>query len=74
MSVKNVSNIAASVKARLMNFAHERKTTFNVILARYANKRFLYRLGISKYRDSFVLKGSNLFLIWQNGLPISSDH
>ena len=32
---------------------------------RYATERFLYRLSVSGY--NFVLKGGNLFVIWQNG-------
>ena len=34
---------------------------------RYATERFLYRLSVSGYADNFVLKGGNLFVIWQNG-------
>lgn len=31
---------------------------------RYAAERFLYRLGKSRYRDQFVLKGAMLFAMW----------
>lgn len=37
------------------------------LLVRYATERFLYRLSVSSYAEQFVLKGGNLFVIWQNG-------
>jgi hypothetical protein len=33
-------------------------------LPRYAVERFLYRLGRSRHRERFVLKGATLFAIW----------
>lgn len=69
MSNKSITNIAASVRARLLNASRERGCTFNALLVRYANERFLYRLSVSPYKDAFILKGSNLFLIWQQGFP-----
>jgi len=57
-------NIAASVRARLLSGAHERKEDFNLTLQRYAAERFLYRLGASPHRDQFVLKGAMLFALW----------
>ena len=41
-------------KARLLNAARARGCTFNTLLTRYANERFLYRLGMSPYRDNFI--------------------
>ena len=37
------------------------------LLIRYATERFLYRLSVSPYAEQFVLKGGNLFVIWQKG-------
>jgi len=37
------------------------------LLTRYAIERFLYRLSLSPYAHQFVLKGGNLFVIWQKG-------
>jgi hypothetical protein len=34
------------------------------VLGRYAIERFLYRLGRSKHRDKFALKGATLFTLW----------
>jgi predicted nucleotidyltransferase component of viral defense system len=37
-------------------------------LQRYARERFLYRLGESKHRSRFVLKGATLFALWGGAL------
>jgi hypothetical protein len=57
-------NVAASVRARLLNKARAEKRDFNLLLTRYALERMLYRLSISRHRDNFVLKGSLLFDLW----------
>jgi hypothetical protein len=57
-------DIAASVRARLLTRAKERGEDFQLTLVRYAIERFLYRLGKSGYRDTFVLKGAMLFALW----------
>ena len=67
MSVKNVTNPAASVYSRLKNIDSVKKMDFFRLLTRYAIERFLYRLGESQFANHFVLKGGNLFIIWQNG-------
>lgn len=53
-------NIPASVRARLLNLSRDRKEDFNLTLSRFASERFLYRLGKSEYRKSYVLKGAML--------------
>jgi predicted nucleotidyltransferase component of viral defense system len=55
---------AASIRQRLLNLAKERGESFDLILVRYALERFLYRLGTSRHRDRFLLKGALLFLVW----------
>jgi predicted nucleotidyltransferase component of viral defense system len=57
-------NLAASLHRRLLNGAHERGEDPQFVLQRYAAERFLYRLGLSKHRDQFVLKGAMLFSLW----------
>lgn len=57
-------DVAASVHARLLNYARERSEDFQFILQRYAAERFLYRLGESKHRTRYVLKGAMLFALW----------
>jgi hypothetical protein len=60
------SNTAASVKQRLLNLSRTRKENFSFLLERYMLERFLYRLGRSPHRDSFLLKGAMLFSLWGN--------
>jgi len=62
---KKPKNLAASVKARLLNIARENQRDFNAVLLQYFQERFLYRLSQSSYKDNFVLKGALLFLIYE---------
>ncbi len=57
-------HLAQSVQQRLLNKARERKEDPNLVLIRYALERFLYRLGRSRHKDRFVLKGAMLFTAW----------
>lgn len=59
-----VRNMAASVRARLLNIARERDQTFELLLTRYVLERLLHRLSMTKYRDRFVLKGAMLMTTW----------
>jgi len=59
-------NIDASVKAKLKNIAKNHRKSFNLILQLYIQERLLYRLGMSDYKDNFVLKGG-LFLFSMTG-------
>lgn len=54
---KAPSNMAKSVKDRLLNIARQECRVFDVVLVRFALERLLYRLSVSKHRDRFVLKG-----------------
>lgn len=60
----NQPNIAASVRARLLNLARESRQDFNLVLTRFCLERLLYRISISKYADQFLLKGAMLFDLW----------
>jgi predicted nucleotidyltransferase component of viral defense system len=53
-------DLSASVLARLLNHSREKKEDYQSLLFRYVAERFLYRLGQSEYRDSFILKGAYL--------------
>jgi hypothetical protein len=57
-------DLAASVRARLLQIAKAEQSDFNAVLVRYALERFLYRLGQSAHAQSFVLKGAMLFNLW----------
>ena len=63
-----VTDFAASARARLLTATHARKGDFQFTLQRYAAERFLYRLGVSQYRDRFVLKGAMLFVLWDESV------
>ena len=56
-------DIAASVRARLLNIAKAEGVDFNQVLVRYALERLLYRLSQSAHADHFVLKGALLFTL-----------
>lgn len=62
--VERPANMAASVKARLLNLAREQGRGFDVILVRFALERLLFRLSQSQYRDSYILKGGMLVSQW----------
>ncbi|MDR0776882.1 MAG: nucleotidyl transferase AbiEii/AbiGii toxin family protein [Azonexus sp.] len=57
-------NVAASVRARLLNKARGEKLDFNLLLTRYALERMLYRLSVSDQCAQFLLKGAMLFDLW----------
>ena len=61
---KEIKNIPASVRARLLNLAKASKRDFNAVLLQYFQERFLYRLSVSSYRNNFILKGALLFLVY----------
>lgn len=62
--MKDKTNIAASIRQRLLNLARERGEDFQQLLVSYALERVLYRLAKSRHRDRFVLKGALLFRLW----------
>jgi len=62
---KDITNIQASIRARLQNKAKETNRPFAEIMQYYAMERFLYRFSRSKYADKFILKGALLFTVWK---------
>lgn len=59
-----MSNVAHSVRQRLLNRAKETGQPNDLMLVRYALERFLYRLSVSPHAERFVLKGALLFTVW----------
>jgi hypothetical protein len=57
-------DVAASVRARLLNQAKARGEEFERTLARFAGERLLFRLGASAARDRCILKGASLLAVW----------
>lgn len=65
MSGDGRTNRGHSVFQRLLNRARENGDDFNLLLVRYGVERFMYRLGISPFKERFILKGASLFLVWR---------
>ncbi|MCL2218373.1 MAG: nucleotidyl transferase AbiEii/AbiGii toxin family protein [Chitinispirillia bacterium] len=68
MTVKNLKDVAASVRQRLLNKSKAENRMFDEIVRRYAMERFLYRLGMSEYRERLILKGALMFAVWKNSI------
>lgn len=64
MSKANPSDMAASVRQRLLNLSREKGEDFQLVLNWYGLERLLYRLGCSEHGGDFVLKGAMLFPAW----------
>jgi hypothetical protein len=65
---RQITNLAASVRQKLLNLSHERGEVFEYVLSRYGTERLLYRISQSQYADQFVLKGAMLFQLWSDQL------
>ncbi len=61
---KQVTNVPASVHARLLNKAKATGRPFNELLQYYAMERLLYRLSRSRHANRFVLKGALMLRMW----------
>jgi len=59
------TNLAASVRQRLLNLSRESKQDFQRLLIRYGLERLLYRISSSQYSERFILKGAMLFYVWK---------
>ena len=62
---KGISNLPASINARLWNIAQKEGKLFQEVLQYYALERFLYRLSKSQHAPQFVLKGGLIFFGWR---------
>jgi hypothetical protein len=57
-------DLSASVLARLLNLSKQRGEDHSMLLNRFALERLLYRVGISRHAQQFLLKGALLFALW----------
>ena len=64
MSERESDGCAESIRRRLRNELRSRGEDVTLGLQRYAAERFLFRLGRSRHRERFVLKGATLLAIW----------
>lgn len=69
MTSPDTSNMAQSVHDRLLAQARRDGRPFGEVLQYFAMERFLYRLSRSSHRNSFVLKGGLMLLVW--GAPLA---
>lgn len=65
---REISNIAASIQAKLQNKAHESGRPFNEILQYYGMERFLFRLSKTPHVNDLILKGGLMF--YGLGIPM----
>ena len=64
MSDKRYSNIAKSIRGKLLFSSKQQREEFNYTVMNYASDRLLYRLSKSIYRNKFIVKGATIFKIW----------
>ena len=64
MTSKVVKNLAASIRARLLNHAKQHGDNYQRVLTRYAIERLLFRLSQTEAVERYVLKGAMLFVTW----------
>lgn len=64
--MREVTNLGASVRAKLQNIKEKTGEDFQLLLMRFAAERLLYRLSVSSHKDKFLLKGAALFNVWFN--------
>jgi len=62
MKNKEIKNIGASMRDRLLNLSKETGRDYNALLRQFFQERFLFRLSISDYRDVLILKGALLLV------------
>src|SRR3989338_3314328 len=61
---KEITNLNASIRARLQNKANDTGRPFAEVMQYYGIERFLYRFSKSEYKDKFILKGALMFTVW----------
>ena len=64
MSENHMNNTPAQIRKSLSQMARKTGENLTFVLERFAAQQLLYRLSISPYKNSFVLKGAMLFAIW----------
>lgn len=62
-----MTDLVASILARLKNLAHENGIIYNDVLQRYATECILRRIEKSHYSSQCILKGGTLFVLWRPG-------
>ena len=65
MTKREIKDVAASVRERLLNKSRQTGRPFNELLQYYAIERFLYRLSKSPHQRKFILKGALMLAVWK---------
>ncbi len=65
MTKRKVTDVAASVRARLLASAKESGKPFQEVLQYFVMERFLHRLSKSSYVERLVLKGGLMLSAWK---------
>lgn len=65
MAKKIKTDIAASIRARLLMYAKKENKDFSAVLRQFGQERLLYRIAVSPWSENFVLKGALLFLAFE---------
>lgn len=60
MTKRTPTDVAASIRQRLLNLSKQKNEDFTLTLVRYAAERLLYRLSRSPHAEHFILKGALL--------------
>jgi len=68
MSAQKHKNLPESVRQRLLKLSAARREPFDLLLARFAVERLLYRLGTTRHANRFLLKGAMLFAVWLDNM------
>lgn len=68
MSQRELRNIPASVRARLLNEARASGESYDQVLQYFAIERFLYRLAQTEWADRLIVKGAIMLRAW--GTPL----
>ena len=65
---------ADSIKSRLRNIAVAENLSFDYLLMLYMIERLLFRISISEYKESFILKGGLLlYTVLDNAARVTKD-
>lgn len=68
MSQRELKNVPASVRARLLNEAKASGGSYDQVLQYFAIERFLYRLAQTQWADRLIVKGAIMLRAW--GTPL----
>lgn len=60
-----MKNIGKSIRSRLLNIKDTSSHNYMYLLSRYFNERLLYRVSISQFKDSLILKGGSLIYAFE---------